>query len=259
MPVGLLIGAAVVLGGELQAAPAEWEVRVREVDAYRSAREAPAAPRIPSNAYAMALDGEIASGIIGVEGNPAAKGWGLMVMDLPVENLWATVNDEEQQGGEMPVSVSVLLEGKRWQEKRVVFQYLPLPFPISDRWWATRLHYAENLFSVSGGTMWEMYFEDLTPTIQLPPQYAEMVDGAVGVAFTHGAWLLIPLDEKHTLVEYYVWSDPGGLLPAGPASKFAAGAVVETLETMERLGKIYGAQGVKSGRVKRPDGTVIGR
>ena len=249
--------AGLLLGGGALAAPAEWEARVRAMDEHRASREAPDAPVIPKSAYSEALNGETVSGLVGVDGNPAAKGWGLKVLDLPIEQVWATVNDEGQQGGEKPVSVSVLLEGGRWQEGRVVFQYMPLPFPISDRWWATRLHYASELFSVSNGTMWEMYWDDLTPTIQLPPPFAEMVEDAVGLAFTHGAWLLVPLDGSHTLVEYYVWSDPGGLLPAGPASRFAAGAVVDTLDTMERLARIHGSQGVKSGRVKRPDGTTI--
>ncbi len=259
MRFGLALAAGLLLGGSAQAAPAQWEARVRAMDEFRGSREAPDAPAIPKSAYTRALNGETVSGLVGVEGNPAAKGWGLKVVDLPIGEVWATVNDEEQQGGEMPVSVSVLLEGKRWQEERVVFQYMPLPFPISDRWWATRLHYAADLFSVSSGTMWEMYWDDLTPTIQLPPEYAKMVEDAVGLTLNHGAWLLVPLDEHHTFIEYYVWSNPGGWLPAGPASHFAAGAVVDTLDTMERLAKIYGSQGVKSGRVKRPDGSVIGR
>ena len=43
------------------------------------------------------------------------------------------------------------------------------------------------------------------------------------------------LDEQHTLAEYHSWVDPGGSIPAGPASQFATGSIEDTFAQMERF------------------------
>jgi hypothetical protein len=70
--------------------------------------------------------------------------------------------------------------------------------------------------------------------------------------------MLIDLGEGKTLVEYYVWSDPGGMLPPGPASRFAGGAVKDTLIAMRGLalehqqGTAYGSGFVKPDQSSLP-------
>ena len=50
-------------------------------------------------------------------------------------------------------------------------------------------------------------------------------------------WFLVDLDGASTVVEYYVWSDPGGSIPAGSANLFARGSITDTLEAMARLAR----------------------
>ena len=67
------------------------------------------------------------------------------------------------------------------------------------------------------------------------------VEDQVAVPFTKGAWLLLKLDDSHTFVEYHAWSDPGGFVPAGPASTFASGSIDQTLQAMEDYAKRSGS------------------
>ena len=232
LTASLLLSAENAVAREVSELAAE----VRVLETHRVLRGAPEAPRIPSTAYRQALAGETVSGIEGVEGVSSAKGWGVKVLNLPVEVVWAAVNDEMSQPGRLPVSYSAIVGGTPHQAERLVFQYMPLPWPLSDRWWITRIHFSEQLYEQSRGRMWEMYWEDEMDFF--PGGYGEaeaMADTGHPVAWTRGAWLLIPLSDGRTLVEYYVWSDPGGRVPAGPASRFATGAVEETLNEITRL------------------------
>jgi hypothetical protein len=60
------------------------------------------------------------------------------------------------------------------------------------------------------------------------------VEGAVQVTDVRGAWLLISLDANHTLSEYHTYTDPGGELPAGAASAFAASTIADTFAKIGR-------------------------
>jgi len=239
------------------ASPGADLAELKKLNPHRIHRGVPQAPRIPDSAYIEALSGGVVSGIEGVEGVAAAKGWGVMVMQHPIEQIWATVNDETIQPGVMPVSHSFVIQGKRWQPERKVFQFMPLPFPISDRWWMTQVHFSSKLYTESEGRIWEMYWSDRTHLDTPPEQVKDIAEDGVPVAWSRGAWMLIQLDEQTTLVEYYVWSDPGGLLPAGPASKFAAGAVEETLAAMDMLSAKTGKKALATGRVKAPDSSPV--
>ena len=253
LTAGLLLTAGESVASEVSELVAE----VRVLEAHRVHRGAPEAPRIPGAAYARALAGETVSGIVGVEGVPSAKGWGVKVLNLPVEAVWAAVNDEMSQPGRLPVSYSAIVGGSPHRAERLVFQYMPLPWPFSDRWWITRIHFSEQLYEQSRGRMWEMYWEDEMDFFPRGHREAQaLADDGYPVSWTRGAWLLIPLSDGRTLVEYYVWSDPGGRLPAGPASRFAAGAVEETLNEITVLSSDRQGQVEGQGFV-RPDGDPI--
>ena len=58
---------------------------------------------------------------------------------------------------------------------------------------------------------------------------------AVWVTESSGAWLLIRLDDKHTLGEYHAWSDPGGYVPSGLASSLSASGIADTFKAMEEF------------------------
>jgi hypothetical protein len=206
---------------------------VAALNAHRSLRGPDNAPPISAQVYEKALSGPM-SGIQAVEGVNAAQAWGVAVFNLPIEQVWqGLISENEHAGTAAPVSVSKLVGGKPYMDGRLLFQFMPLPL-VSDRWWVVRLKHNKQLYEASQGKMWEVHWTDENKTDHLKgtPLEATAADG-MPVAWTKGAWLLIQLSDQRTLVEYYAWSDPGGRLPAGPASRFAGGAVKDTLRSME--------------------------
>jgi len=192
-------------------------------------------PDIPADAYTRALGGEVVSGIEFVDGAKAGKGWGVMVYDAPVEAVWQAVNDEETYPGRMPLAVSKVVAGQKHRSGRTLFQYMELPV-VNDRWWMVRVSHNAALYEASGGDYWESTWTAATdPSLLQGTPYAEMLVDSVPVEFTTGAWLLVRLPDGRTLGEYWTWSDPGGALPAGLASRFAGGAIKDTLVEMGEI------------------------
>ena len=52
------------------------------------------------------------------------------------------------------------------------------------------------------------------------------------IAWSKGAWLLVDLGNNTTLIEYHTWSDPGGSIPVGATTRFAARTVKTNLKSM---------------------------
>ena len=224
------------------------------LDPLRSQRAADAAPTVPADAYTRAASGEHVKGIQSVEGVAASKGWGVAVFDLPVEAVWKAVNDEKRFAGRLPVSESAVVAGTPNRDGRYLFQYMPLPV-VDDRWWVVHMDHNAGLYQQSGGVVWELSWKDATDASRVAgTSWEAKVEDATPVAWTHGSWLLVDLEGK-TLVEYFVWSDPGGSIPAGPASKFAGGAVLDTLAAMEQLAREHA--GKSEGGFVRPDQSAL--
>ncbi|MFT6157929.1 MAG: hypothetical protein ACJAZO_003768 [Myxococcota bacterium] len=226
---------------------------ITEVMAHRDARMANGAPIVPQSAYEEALAGQRVARISRVDGVAAAKAWGVAVVDAPVEIVWMVVNDEDALGDHLPVSTARVVGGTAGRAPRRVFEYLPLPI-ISDRWWMSDVEHNGPLYSATQGRAWEQVWTDATSE-PLPADLAATADDGIPVAWTTGAWLLISLPSGRTLVEYYVWTDPGGSLPARPATRFASGAVKDTLKALQSLAPA--AQSWPRTPYARPDGTAL--
>ncbi len=214
-----------------------------------------AAPSIPKSAYDQAFRGEMATGLQIVDGVEAGKAWGLLMLDLPAAAVWKAVNSDELFANVMPVTHSVVVSGRQHAYGRVVFQYMPLPL-VDDRWWLTKMYFNEKLFTQSGGRMMELYWSDVMDrTDLLDEELKELVEDGYPVDFTHGSWMVVDLGENQSLIEYYVWSDPGGSIPAGPASQFAGGAVDDTLLAAAKLAEMHAKKGTPG--YVYPDGTPV--
>jgi len=133
----------------------------RAITAIRPDRLAKDAPKIPESAYVKAVGGRPATGIEFVDGEKAGKGWGVQLYDLPVSVLWKAVNDDGDQAGRLPVSVSADVAGQRFHSGRYLFQFMPLPI-VSDRWWVVHILHNAALYKDSNGTFWEQSWTDAT-------------------------------------------------------------------------------------------------
>jgi len=225
------------------ASPADavtWEVleaRLAEVAPLRETRLATAAPPITVDEYKAAANGEIPTNLVSVADVAAKKAYGLAVFDVSVGKLWAAINDDVGKVERTRLSFGEVLAGKPCSTPRTVFQYLPTPIVVSDRWWVS--DFAENkaAWDATGGRVRELQWASNGNPKPTTGKAAEWAESGIAVAWTKGAWLLIDIDGSNTLVEYYTWSDPGGNLPAGPVSSFSSSGVADTVQVMADLAK----------------------
>jgi len=239
------------------ASPQSLLAEVKASSPHRKHLLAQKRPVISDAQYLAALGGNPVSGIAIHEGMDAGQGWGVTVFKEPVERVWATLTNEEVLDGKMSLDVSAILEGPEFGHGRLIFQSLDLPRPLTDRYWLTRISHGAEAYRASKGALWELSWVDENKTKSLAgTPYAKYEDKATPLDWTRGAWLLIPLSNGNTLVEYFIWSDPGGFIPPAFASKFAPGQVLSTFEDMEsvvveQMGKPFPAGAVK------PDGSKL--
>lgn len=225
---------------------------LEEVQGVRGLRMDHAAVTPPRKHWELPA-GEPRAGIQKVDGVAAAKAWGAIRIEAPVEAVWLVLNDEARLAGRLPVSTSAVISGPRHGERRV-FEYMPLPI-VSDRWWVVDVRHNGELYRASHGLMWEMAWKNANPEVVQKTHYAPIAAGGVPAAWTTGSWLLVDLGEQGTWLEYTTWSDPGGSLPAGAATRFASGAVKQTLSAVAELA--MEATSESRAGYSRPDGTPL--
>lgn len=210
--------------------------RVDEITPLRASLADKHKPSIPRDAYAAAAGGKVPTGLVSVADASHKKAWGVAVLDVPIDRLWAAINDDPSKPTYTPLEYVEILKGRACQAPRRVFQFVPVPL-LSDRWWVIDVGYNEPLAAASQGRVREQHwatdgnFDTPTATSQA------WADKGIHVGFTRGSWVLIDLDGASTLVEYYTWADPGGSLPAGIANSFADNGISDTLTNMARLAK----------------------
>jgi hypothetical protein len=184
-------------------------------------------------------------------------GQSVMVIEIPIEDLWMGINDEDHyaEGGYLPVEHSEVIEGTPRGERRILFQYFKRAGV--GRWWIDELEMNREIFAASAGRMWELRWWDLMAERAADGPPAEFADlGLAPIKASRGAWLMIPLGDACTLVEYVTLSSPGGFLSV--ANWFAAGHVIrENLEGLERLAREHVPEPHPEARFLRPDGTEI--
>jgi hypothetical protein len=237
--------AHAVSGADIAAQLASWKAK-RGIDTV---------PTIPAKVYQAALDGEIAKGIEVVEDIKAAKGYGVAVFDIPIEQMWKAITDEDHHANKMAVTMSETVVGTPRTHDHTIFQFLPVPM-VSDRWWVVNIRYTGSLYTQSGGKLWEVTWRDRNKDQSVVGQLnLAQFNDAMPVAWTKGAWLLMKLDDGRTLIEYHTWSDPGGSVPVGLATRFAAGEVAQNLKNMAKFARSH-VPGC-DGTFHRPDGSGL--
>jgi hypothetical protein len=215
------------------AAAADVPARLAEIAPLRSMR-ATSAPAIPEAGYAKAIAGEVATGVTSA-GDGKSRVWGVAVVPVPIDRFWGAINDDQAKPRWTDLAHLELLRGEWCSAKKTVFQYLDVDL-FSDRWWVVEQSHNEALARSSGGQVRELGWRSVPDGESLLNDGArEWAARGVQIATTAGAWLLVDLGDGTTLVEYSAYSDPGGIVPAGVLSRFAAGSVVSTIDAMRRL------------------------
>ena len=219
-----------------QAEVPELDAIIERARPLRAKRKGANPPPIPPETYAKAQSGQTVTSLDKVEGVDRKVAWGVTVVPYPIQQVWSAVNDFSDRTDYSKVEFSEVQQGEHCGSGRQVFQYLPIGFPVSDRWWVTTLRINEDLAQASGGSVRELYFRASTEPEKLKTEAArEKAESGVPVGFSEGAWLLIAAGDDHTIVEYHASSDPGGSVPTSFANAFATGGVKSTLEAVIKL------------------------
>jgi len=174
---------------------------------------------------------------ITVEGHKAKKAWAVAVLDVPIGRFWAAINDDKNKPDHSSLEYAEVLKGGVCGRDRRVFQFLPIGWGVTARWWVINVKANDAIEQASGGRVREQHWKtdgDWTVPTATARAWAEQ---GMHIDMTRGSWLLVDLDGEHTLVEYYTWADPGGALPAGFASRLAAGNIEDTFEAMTDLAR----------------------
>jgi len=241
----------------LASSPDQMLQEIKGVEAARSNLVFKDRPSISDEQYLRALSGQIVTGLFINQRDEAGQGWGVTVYPEPVQRIWAALTNEEDMDGRMSLEHSAVLEGPEHSHGRVIFQSLDLPRPLSDRWWVTRVSHGADAYRASGGKLWEISWVDENKTYSLAnTPFAAYAERATPLDWTTGSWLMIPLSNGQTLVEYTISTDPGGRIPAAFASRFAPSQVQTAMEELLDLVEKQKEETMPAGMVK-PDGSSL--
>lgn len=206
----------------------------------RALRLAKGVPTVSTADYEAAANGEVATGLLGVDDNPAKKTYGVAVLAAPIDRLWAAINDETKHVEHTALSYVELVRGRPCESGRRVLQYLDVDVPlIADRWWVTIRETNENIAAKSGGRVRELVWSNAPDGSDVTSAVGKShLESGVMLGFTRGSWYLTAVDERHTLVEYYTWVDPGGDLSPSMMTMFAGRSIKKTFDQMEAIARL---------------------
>ena len=226
-----------------------------DLQRWSATRAGGTAPKITLKQIERAFEGEVVAGVEVIEHVKAGKGYALGIFDVPIETLWSGICDEDHHAGTLRVDRSETVEGTPRAHGRTLYQYLDVPV-FSDRWWLVQMSFNTQLYEASNGRAWELTWVDRQGDQALKARLGDpYIAEGVGIAWAKGAWFLVKLDDNRTFVEYHSWSNPGGRVPAGPATRFAKSEVRDNLVSMVRFARTHGA--TCKGPFFMPDGTQL--
>ncbi len=184
------------------------------------------------------------------------KGFGVVVVPLPVEVLWSAINDEDAQdeGGYMPLKRSEIIGGTPRGVSRRVF--MASERMGLGRWWVTRTVMSGELFEASDGALWEVVWDDDMKNVDRDRPPVDDPPDLSPIKWSRGAWLLVPLEDDCTLLEHFTWSDPGGFV--GLVQGLVLGrALRESIEGLVRLAAERYRTAPEGPPFVRPDGSPL--
>jgi hypothetical protein len=120
------------------------------------------------------------------------------------------------------------------------YQFFDLPWPVRNRHWVIRVKKGVDVAEATEGRAWEHSWSlvldgesaarDFAAAGKVPPLSLDDVMGARYLEANDGAWAMIALDEKLTLLAYNLTIVLGGWIPEGMASRFAMRALEDLLD-----------------------------
>lgn len=97
-----------------------------------------------------------------------------------------------------------------------------LPWPLENRDFVARISVTQNPAT-----------KVVTVDAPAVPGWVKQKEGIVRVSHSVGTWILTPVDDKTTKVQYTLQVDPGGVIPAWLVNTFAAQGPIESFKKMK--------------------------
>jgi hypothetical protein len=159
---------------------------------------------------------------------------GLCVVNAPLPAVWLAVHDPAVTGDPAvrEVRLSVDPDGsERWYGR------MSLPSPLSDRAWVVRTWISASLHAATGGGAQERAWVEEPDPAALAAGVPGAADGAVWVPRNRGAWTVIRVDDRRTLLAYRAETVVGGSLPQWVVRDVARRSVGALLDRVARAAK----------------------
>jgi hypothetical protein len=257
--IGLVLAwlaVPVVAGAGETGCPSEDEIleRLERIDPQRGSRTVVFHSEPPNELYrkAAAKPGECFAARDG------KTVWGVTVTPRPIDSIWKALNDEPHHaidGDYIPVRHSEIIGGTPRGESRVLFQYFKKAG--IGRWWVSRVEMNEKLYSDSGGEIWELTWNDIQDEIDpTAPPMNTVSENMPALESSYGAWLVVPIGDRCTLLEYYNHTEPGGFVSFAQGL-LAKKSVRDTLGGIVRLADEHLSAPHPGAVFIRPDGTRL--
>lgn len=180
---------------------------VQAVPLEKTARASTWETPLPDGLLAEALSepGRVAAARQGIKG--------LAVTVVPVSRaaLWKAVNDEDGYAEHLGLAHSRVIGGTPRSPERLLLQsFRRLGV---GRWWVDRVWMSSGLYRETEGRIWELVWTDAFDRVETTePPVSEVAADLPPVQWTRGAWAFAELAPGCTLIDYFLWSDPGGML-----------------------------------------------
>lgn len=161
---------------------------------------------------AKLLDEAIADpGSVAVARDGGLKGMAVAVVPVSREALWKAVNDEDGYAEHLGLAHSQVIGGVPRSPQRLLVQSFRRMGV--GRWWVDRVWMSTGLYEETGGRLWELVWTDAFDAVDPEkPPVSEVAAGLDPVLWTRGAWAFAEIAPGCTLIDYFLWSDPGGFL-----------------------------------------------
>ncbi len=170
---------------------------------------------------------------------------GYSLVEAPRTHVWLAALDPDFEGSDLLTEVRLRQNaegGSLW------FQYISLPWPVSDRYWVIELQKDSDLARRTEGFVWQHSWNlvDNGPEIaratvaggRAGDLRLEDLAKAVYVPMNRGAWILFALDRERTLLAYRVSADVGGSIPESWIATFAMAQLDGLLEKVVEHSKV---------------------
>jgi len=179
--------------------------------------------------------GEIVSRRVGWSHGPDSV-QALYFVEQPLAAVWIAIIDDPHLHLSAEL-VEYTLAGSS-PERKLLYQLLDLPFPISNRCWVLEISNNSLVYERSGGRVWRREWRALDngPSLLrgLPVELRGDALSAIYTPVNEGSWTLMTVGNG-TLVVYEGRADTAGNLPSAIVDRFAQDSVEESLSRLSDI------------------------